>query len=113
MGQVLGGYEVVSVSPHRIRLIHIVFPRPTRSQLRQSYGDEMAMPPPSGKDAEAGRKMLAGRTYSFRLHAPHIASTNGTLAEDDRLVEWSFPMASILGDSARTLEAVIELKKGK
>jgi hypothetical protein len=113
MGQVLGGYEAVSVGPRRIRLVHIVFPRPTRSQLRESYGDEMGRPPSPEQDAEAGRRMLAGRTYSYRLHAPHIVSTNGTLSEDGASVEWSFPMASIVGDSARTLEAVIELKKGK
>jgi len=113
MGQVLGGYEATSFGPRRIRLVHVVFPRPTQSQLRASYGDEMARPPSPGPDAASGRRMLAGRTYSYRLHAPHIVSTNGALAEDGGSVEWSFPMASIVGDSARTLEAVIELTKGK
>ena len=113
MGQVLGGYEAVPIGSHRIRLVHIAFPRPTRAQLRKSYSDAMAMPPAPGTEAETGRKMLAGRTYSFRLHAPHIVSTNGALTENDRLVEWSLPMASVFGDSARALEAVIELKKGK
>jgi hypothetical protein len=102
MGQVLAGYDAASLGTRRIRLTHSVFPRSSRSQMVGSGGPV--------KDVNSSRRVLAGRTYSYRLHAFQIVSSNGTISEDRRTVEWSFPMTETIGDSARTLEAVIEMK---
>jgi hypothetical protein len=100
-GYVLGGYQVVSDRDGVTRIRHIVFPKRTRSKLMQA---------PEAGDNGPSRRIFSGRSYSYRIHAPRILSTNGATSTGDQLAEWSFPMTDI-ADSVRTLEAVISLGK--
>lgn len=79
-----------------IRIRHIVFPKNTRAKVMDA--DEA--------DDRTSRRMFAGRSYSYRLHAPRVLSANGATSTGDRWVEWSFPMTD-LNDSVRTLDAVV------
>lgn len=56
--------------------------------------------------------MFKDRSFTFRLHAPHIISSNGKRNLDENMVEWKFPMADIInrkGSFLRELKAEIEI----
>jgi hypothetical protein len=96
-GSVLGGYRMTPDRNGSMRIRHIVFPRNTRAKVMDAQDEG---------DDRPSRRMFAGRSYSYRLHAPRVLSTNGATSTGDGWVEWSFPMTD-LNDSVRTLDAVI------
>jgi hypothetical protein len=100
-GSVLGGYEAVTDRTGTTRIRHVIFPRHTQARLIEN---------PTKGDDRPTLRMFAGRSYSYRVHAPRILSTNGATNIGDRWVEWSFPMAALI-DSVRTLEVVISSSK--
>jgi len=96
-GSVLGGYRMAPDRNGAIRIRHIVFPTNTRAKVMDATDEG---------DDRPSRRIFAGRSYSYRLHAPRVLSTNGATSTGDRWVEWSFPMTD-LSDSVRTLDAVV------
>ncbi|HET7903924.1 MAG TPA: hypothetical protein VFM17_05140 [Candidatus Eisenbacteria bacterium] len=107
---VLEGYEVKRLDGHQIRLRRIAFPSQSRKDLRGmsdrgdgGVGDFL-------RDREKQRRIFAGRRYSLTIHAPRIVSTNGTLSEDRTTATWSIPMEETVSDSAKVLEAVLQLR---
>ena len=48
----------------------------------------------SGFENSFAEGMFAGRTFRWKLTAPQIIASNGTIAPDTRSVEWSVPVAT-------------------
>lgn len=61
--------------------------------------------------AKKVNKLFAGKNFTFRLHAPHIVSSNGYRNKKENMVEWKFPMVDMLeqkGDFLPKLKAEIK-----
>jgi hypothetical protein len=109
-GQLTGAYEAISHGAGQYRIRH------TPAPFRKDAADDLGPAPGYEKQVKHGsqRRIFAGRTFSYRLHAPRIISTNGTSKEGGALAEWTLPMADAINDSMPVvLDAVIELKKGQ
>jgi hypothetical protein len=97
----LGGIRITRLDGGRVRLRRTLEnPSPARGARRDTTAESAA------SDASA-RRMFAGRDYVFRLTAPAIESANGEIAPDRKSATWRIPMASLAGDSAVVVEAVL------
>jgi hypothetical protein len=107
---VLEGYAVERIGADRIRLQRVVLPSRSQEDLRKLTNRGEVPVPDFVRDREKQRRIFVGRTYSFTIRAPRIVSTNGTLSDDGTTATWSFPMEETVSDSAKILEAVLQLK---
>jgi len=48
----------------------------------------------SGLESSLAEGMFAGRSFRWKLSAPQVIASNGTIAPDTRSVEWSVPVAT-------------------
>ena len=108
-GRALPGYSLTRLDASRVRLVRAMDPDSADRAKMLGRLDAEGQGAGAMSDA-AGKRMFAGRTYTLRIHAPHIESSNGTIAADGKSVEWTMPIVALFGDdrdSLRKLEAVI------
>ena len=108
-GKVLDVFEIDRTPDGHVRLRRVL--ETTKAAAMAPGMDAEADSAEKAQSEAAARKMFAGRVYAFRLTAPAIRSTNGTLSADRKTVEWSFPLTAVLVDTTIVLEAVVEAKK--
>ena len=108
-GRVLDGFEVDRTPDGRLRLRRVL-EATKAAAMAPGMGGEGDSTEKAQSEA-AAKRMFAGRVYAFRLTAPAIRSTNGTLSADRKTVDWSFPLTAVMVDTTIVLEAVLEAKK--
>jgi hypothetical protein len=113
-GKVLPGYAVERLDAHRLRLTRAMNPDSTdKAKIMGRLDDGSTEDVSSAVSDEAMGRMFAGRTYTLRLHAARIESSNGTIAADGKSVEWRMPITALIsGDTLKSLEAVIDTRGG-
>jgi hypothetical protein len=108
-GKVLDGFEVDRTPDGHVRLRRVL-EATKAAAMAPGMGGEGDSAEKAQSEA-AAKRMFAGRLYAFRLTAPSIRSTNGTLSADRKTAEWSFPLTAVMADTTIVLEAVLEAKK--
>ena len=105
-GHALPGYSLTRLDANRVRLTRAMNPDSTDRAKMLGRLDAEGQGAGTMSDA-AGKRMFAGRTYTLRIHAPHIESANGTIAADGKSVEWKMPIAALFGDGRDSLKKLV------
>jgi hypothetical protein len=65
----------------------------------------------SGLESSFAEGMFAGRSFRWKLTAPQVIASNGTIAPDTRSVEWSVPVAAAFRET-QTFHATFRVELG-